>query len=42
LGNKIAEIRAAQHDLIVIDEYMEKAGKANTVLTSADIKHNIS
>jgi hypothetical protein len=37
----MAEILAAQHDLTVIDEYMEKAGKANAVLTSADIKHNI-
>jgi hypothetical protein len=38
---EMAEIRAAQHDLTVIDEYMEKAGKANVALTSADIKHNI-
>jgi hypothetical protein len=37
----MADIRAAQHDLTVIDEYMEKAGKANVALTSADIKHNI-
>jgi hypothetical protein len=36
-----AEIRAAQHDLTVIDEYMQKAGEANVVLTSADITHNI-
>jgi hypothetical protein len=38
----MAEIRAAQHDLTVIDEYMEKAGKANAAITSADIKHNIN
>jgi hypothetical protein len=38
---EMTEIRAAQHDLTVIDEYMEKAGKANAALTSADIKHNI-
>jgi hypothetical protein len=39
--DEMAEIRAAQHDLNVIDEYMDKAGKANVALTSADIKYNI-
>jgi hypothetical protein len=38
----MAEIRAAQHDLNVINEYMERAGKANVALTSADINHNIN
>jgi hypothetical protein len=38
---EMAETRTAQHDLTVIAEYMEKAGKANVALTSADIKHNI-
>jgi hypothetical protein len=41
LSEEMAEIQAARHDLTVIDEYMEKAGKANAVLTSADIKYNI-
>jgi hypothetical protein len=35
------EMRAAQHELDVIYEYIEKAGKANAMLTSEDIKHNI-
>jgi hypothetical protein len=42
MNEEMTEIHSAQHDLTVIDEYMEKAGKANAALTSADIKHNIN